>query len=226
MNKSQIMKLIENLNDEDSVNELLLGTDIEESIRANALTLDNFKAKASDKEFKAYLDSVKDTHVNSVLKTMKENGTWEKQFKDVLESKYPDLFKTEDPIVAQLKEEVAQMKREQAIKDKQIARNQLSKDVKGYLKEQYKDFKYDIPDSIFERCVLDNIDNSKAEVDNFMSFMADVIKSDRETYYNNNNPQPGGTSGAQGGDPPAKMSLSEAMQYANEHPEVDVNTLI
>lgn len=223
MLKSELLKLIENLGEEESVNDLLLGTDVEEQILSSALTLDNFKSKASDKEFKAYLDSLNDKHLNSVIKTMKENGTWETQFKDVLEEKYPDLFKIEDPIVKQLREEMDQIKREKAESDKKLAKTQLARDAKGYIKEQYKDFNFDIPDTILERCLADDMDSTKGVVDGLVGFLTETLKADRANYFNNNNPQPP----AGPGDPtPKKMSLTEAMQYANEHPEVDVNTLI
>lgn len=229
MKKSELLKLIETLGEEDSVNDLFVGTDVEESLKTRALTLDNFKTKAaSDKEFVAYLDSLKDNHVNTVIKTMKENGTWEKQFRDVLESKYPDMFRIEDPVIKELKEKVEQMERENREKDAQLAKAQLSKDVKSYIKEQYKDFKYDVPDFIVDRFLGEDMDKSKENIGDLMSFVAETLKSDRADYFNNNNPQPGGNAGNPGdvGNPDKKMTLSEAMKYANEHPEVDINSLI
>ena len=81
MKKSELLKLVEKFDNEDSINEVLLGTDVAKQIKASALTLDNFKTLAdSNADFIAYLDSLKDTHVNAVIKTMKEKGTWEKQF--------------------------------------------------------------------------------------------------------------------------------------------------
>ena len=229
MTKSELLKLIATLGEEDSVNDLFVGTDVEESLKTRALTLDNFKTKAaSDKEFVAYLDSLKDNHVNTVIKTMKENGTWEKQFRDVLESKYPDMFRIEDPVIKELKEKVEQMERENREKDAQLAKAQLSKDVKSYIKEQYKDFKYDVPDFIVDRFLGEDMDKSKENIGDLMSFVAETLKSDRADYFNNNNPQPGGNAGnpGDGGNPDKKMTLSEAMKYANEHPEVDINSLI
>lgn len=229
MKKSELLKLIETLGEEDSVNDLFVGTDVEESLKTRALTLDNFKTKAaSDKEFVAYLDSLKDNHVNTVIKTMKENGTWEKQFRDVLESKYPDMFRIEDPVIKELKEKVEQMERENREKDAQLAKAQLSKDVKSYIKEQYKDFKYDVPDFIVDRFLGEDMDKSKENIGDLMSFVAETLKSDRADYFNNNNPQPGGNAvnPGDGGNPDKKMTLSEAMKYANEHPEVDINSLI
>lgn len=223
MKKSELLKLIENLGEEDVVNDLLLGTDIEEQIMSSALTLDNFKSRAGDKEFKAYIDSLNDKHLNSVIKTMKENGTWENQFKDVLETKYPDLFKIEDPIVKQLREEMDQIKREKAEADRQLAKTQLAKETRGYLKEQYKDFNFDIPDTILERCLSEDFDSTKGVVDGLVGFVTETLKADRASYYNTNNPQPPTNEPS---NTPKKMSLTEAMQYANEHPEVDVKTLI
>ena len=45
MKKSELLKLIETLGEEDSVNDLFVGTDVEESLKTRALTLDNYKTE-------------------------------------------------------------------------------------------------------------------------------------------------------------------------------------
>lgn len=228
MNKTQLMKLIENLNDEDSINELLLGTDVEESIKARALTLDNFKTLTnSNKDFISYLDSLKDTHVNSVLKTMKEKGTWEKEFQDVLEEKYPDLFKVEDPVIKALKDEVEQMKREKAETDREIAKNKANEAAIQYFNETYKDLN-GIPSEILKQFVsVDNEDLTKQQLDFFANAYKDSILKDRETYLKSQNYPPGAGKGSDSNNnTDTKISLEDAMKIANENPNVDIDSLM
>ncbi|MGL5329354.1 MAG: DUF4355 domain-containing protein [Peptostreptococcaceae bacterium] len=171
MKKSELLKLIENLGEEEVVNELLLGTDVEEQIKSNALTLDNFKSKASDKDFKAYLDSLNDKHAEKVISTMKEKGTWETQFKDVLETKYPDLFKIEDPIVAQLKADMDAMRKENEESKQKLAREGLLKDARAYAEEN----KY--PTELLDYFVGSDLDSSKANLDKMNGVISEIVKT-------------------------------------------------
>lgn len=187
MKKSEILKLIENLGEEDNINDLLLGTDIEEQIKSSALTLDSFKSKAaSDKEFKAYLDSLNDKHAEKVIQTMKEKGTWENQFKDVLETKYPDLYKIEDPIVKQLREEMDQIKREKAEAEKKLARENLIKEARGYAEEK----KY--PTELLDFFVGEDIEVSKTNLDKMHSVISTIVQNAVKTDMKNNSYVPGG----------------------------------
>lgn len=195
MKKSELLKLIENLGEEDVVNDLLLGTDVEEGIKSSALTLDNFKAKAGDKEFKAYIDSLNDKHVNSVISTMKENGTWENQFKDVLEAKYPNLFKIEDPVVKQLREEMDQIKKEKAEAEKKLARENSIKEARGYAEEK------NYPTELLDFFVGEDIDTSKANLDKMNTVISSIVEKALQTDMQNNQYQPGGKGGNDPVDP-------------------------
>lgn len=197
MKKSELLKLIETLGEEDVINDLLLGTDVEEGIKSSSLTLENFKAKTSDKEFKAYIDSLNDKHVNSVIGTMKENGTWENQFKDVLETKYPDLFKIEDPIVKQLREEMDQIKREKAETEKQLARENQIKEARGYAEEK----KY--PTELLDYFVGEDADTSKANLDKMNTVISSIVQKALQTDMKGNEYQPGGKGGSDPVDPMA-----------------------
>ena len=195
MKKSEILKLIENLGEEDNINELLLGTDVEEGIKSNALTLDNFKQKASDKEFKAYLDSLGDKHAEKVISTMKEKGTWENQFKDVLEKKYPDLYKIEDPVLKQLREEMDLIKQEKAAAEKQLAREGLIKEARQYAEEK----KY--PTEILDFFVGEDIDTSKANLDKMNTVISSIVQKAVEADMKGNAYEPGGSGGGDPVDP-------------------------
>ena len=198
MKKSEILKLVENLGEEDSINELLVGTDVEEQIKSSSLTLENFKQKASDKEFKAYLDSLNDKHAEKVISTMKEKGTWENQFKDVLEKKYPDLFKIEDPVIKQLKAEMDAIKAEKAAADKQLARENSIKEARQYANEK----KY--PTEIMEMVDLfvgENAEASQANLDKINTAISEIVQKAVNSDMKGNAYQPGGSGGAGQVDP-------------------------
>lgn len=75
MNKQELLKLIETIGDEDSVDEVLSQSDFAKSLLTSGLTLDAFKEKVTkDKEFKSFVDSLKDNHFNTALETWKTNN--------------------------------------------------------------------------------------------------------------------------------------------------------
>jgi len=74
MNKTELLKLIENIGDEDSVDEVLSESDFVKALKNSGLTLEAFKGKLTDPDFKSFLDSAKDTHFNSALDTWKSNN--------------------------------------------------------------------------------------------------------------------------------------------------------
>lgn len=74
MNKTELLKLIENIEDEGSVDEVLSQSDFAKSLKSGSLTLDAFKGKLTDPEFKSYIDSLKDTHFNTAMETWKSNN--------------------------------------------------------------------------------------------------------------------------------------------------------
>ncbi|WP_271814189.1 DUF4355 domain-containing protein [Clostridium beijerinckii] len=92
MLKKDLLEKIKNVKDEEDINSLLAGTDIEEQFKGPEPTLDVFKQKIkADKVFQQFMDSERDTYHSKAIKTMKEKGTWESEFGDVLTQKYPDL---------------------------------------------------------------------------------------------------------------------------------------
>ena len=92
MLKKDLLEKIKNAKDDEDINSLLAGTDIEEQFKGPEPTLDVFKQKIkADKVFQQFMDSERDTYHSKAIKTMKEKGTWESEFGDVLTQKYPDL---------------------------------------------------------------------------------------------------------------------------------------
>ncbi|MEG1256617.1 DUF4355 domain-containing protein [Clostridium sp.] len=74
MLKKDLLKLIESIEDEGSIDEVLSQSDFAKSLVTSGLTLDAFKGKLTEPEFKSFVDSVKDTHFNTALDTWKTNN--------------------------------------------------------------------------------------------------------------------------------------------------------
>lgn len=75
MNKKELLKLVESIDDEGSVDEVLSGSDFAKSLLQSGLTLNAFKAKIkSDKDFKAFMDSENDKYHAKALKTWQDNN--------------------------------------------------------------------------------------------------------------------------------------------------------
>ena len=75
MKKSELLKLIEQLGDNASVNEVLSQSDFAKPLLASGLTLDAFKGKLTeDKAFKSFMDSEKDKNYQKALETWKANN--------------------------------------------------------------------------------------------------------------------------------------------------------
>lgn len=75
MKKSELLKLLGQLDDNASVDEVLSQTDFAKSVLKGGLTLDAFKEKLTeDKTFKSFMDSEKDKHYQKALETWKANN--------------------------------------------------------------------------------------------------------------------------------------------------------
>jgi hypothetical protein len=110
MLRKDLLEKIKNAKEDEDINALLVGTDIETQFKGAEPTLDTFKDKLkTDKIYQQFMDSERDTYHSKAIKTMKEKGTWESEFSDAMKAKYPDLVP--DP-QAELKKEIADLKAE------------------------------------------------------------------------------------------------------------------
>ena len=74
MNKKELLNLIESIDDEGSIDEVLSESDFAKSLLQSGLTLNAFKEKLKEPDFKSYLDSIKDKHFDKALETWKTNN--------------------------------------------------------------------------------------------------------------------------------------------------------
>ena len=155
MKKTELLKLIEKTKDDEDVNSLLSGTDIEDTFKASGLTLDAFKEKLkTDKDFKAYVESENDKYHNKALKTWKENNL-EKELEPFIQTKYPDLVT--DPAkkeALEAKKEIEKLKAEMAKKD-------LLNEAIKYATEKK------LPTGFVDKFLAEDLDKTKGNLDTF-----------------------------------------------------------
>lgn len=153
MLKKDLLEKIKNAKDDEDINSLLGGTDIEEQFKASGLTLDAFKEKMkTDKDFKAYIESENDKYHNKALKTWKENNL-EKELEPFITEKYPDLVT--DPTQKKLLELEKELEKERQAN----ARKDLLAQAMKYATDKK------LPASIVEKCLSEDIDKTKEVID-------------------------------------------------------------
>ncbi|NFD31027.1 DUF4355 domain-containing protein [Clostridium botulinum] len=107
MLKKELLELIKDIEDDKDVDEILATSELANKFGG----LDMFKQKINtDKDFKSFIDSLKDTHLNKGLETWKQNN-----LQSLIDDKIKELYPEEDPKdteLVKLKQEMENMKRE------------------------------------------------------------------------------------------------------------------
>ncbi|WP_315080774.1 DUF4355 domain-containing protein [uncultured Clostridium sp.] len=156
MLKKDLLEKIKNAKEDEDINSLLAGTDIEETFKSEEPTLDVFKGKIkSDKVFQQFMDSERNTYHSKAIKTMKEKGTWENEFSNELKTKYPELIT--DPKDKQMMEMQKQIDEMKAKEDRQ----NLFKKALSYAQEK----KYTLSNRSIEKCLKDDWESTMTEID-------------------------------------------------------------
>lgn len=182
MLKKDLLEKIKNAKDDEDINSLLTGTDIEETFKGEEPTIDVFKAKVkSDKDFQKFMDSERETHLSKALKTMKEKGTWESEFADALTQKYPDLVK--DPTQKKLLELEKQLAEEKA----NNARKDLLTEAIKYANEKK------LPASFVDKFLGEDLDTTKANLDGFATDWSKGLENAMNEKLKSSSYVPGGT---------------------------------
>ncbi|WP_236894738.1 capsid assembly scaffolding protein Gp46 family protein [Clostridium beijerinckii] len=164
MKKADLLKKIEVAKDEDDINELLKGTDIESTFKTEP-TLDVFKAKLeSDKAFKSFIDSEKDIHANKALETWKTNNLPTLINDEVLKAtgkkKTPEQIKIEEL--------------ERKFTEKEVEAQNLANQSK--IKDLLTQSGFD-PTKTIEFFNTSNVENVEASIGNFKSIIDEMVSS-------------------------------------------------
>jgi len=107
MLKKDLLELIKDINEDNDIDETLATSELANKFGG----LEVFKQKINtDKDFKSYIDSLKDTHLSKGLETWKANN-----LQKLIDEKVKELYPEEDPKdneLAKLKLEMENMKKE------------------------------------------------------------------------------------------------------------------
>ena len=165
MNKKELLKLVESIDDEGSVDEVLSESDFAKLLLQSGLTLNAFKEKMkNDKEFKAFFDSENDKYHAKALKTWQDNNL-EKALEPFIKEKYPDLIT--DPVQKKVMELEKQLADEKAAN----ARKDLLTQAIKYAAD------FNLPASVVEKCLGEDFDKTKEVIDSVADDWSKGIES-------------------------------------------------
>lgn len=111
MIKTDLLEKIKNAKDDEDINSLLAGTDIEKQFKGAEPTLDTFKQKIkSDSDFKKFMDSEKDKHLQKGIETFKTNNL-QKLVVEEYKKQHPETD-PKDTKMAELERKIELMEKE------------------------------------------------------------------------------------------------------------------
>ena len=155
MKKSELMALLNNVNDEDSIDEILQGTDLVKEFIKNGLTLEAFKGKLKEKEFKDFINGEGGKDFEKRLKEWKKNNL-EKELEPFIQEKYPNLIT--DPT----QKKILELEKKLADEQKANARKDLITEAIKYANEKK------IPSNLVENFLGEDLEKTKANLDSFI----------------------------------------------------------
>ena len=205
MLKKDLIEKLKDLKDEEDANALLVGTDIETQFKTGGLTLDAFKAKMKDADFKSFMDGENDKHYVKALKTWKENNL-EKELEPFITAKYPDLVK--DPMQKKFLEQ--EKKIEQM--EKASARKDLLAEAMKYGAEKK------LPTGIIDKFLGEDLDTTKANLDVLAVDWSKGLETSMDARLKSSAYVPGGTNSTG-----AKVSIGAAMAKQNNSAKVAIS---
>lgn len=155
MKKSELMALLNNVNDEDSIDEILQGTDLVKEFIKNGLTLDAFKGRLKEKEFKDFINGEGGKDFEKRLKEWKKNNL-EKELEPFIQEKYPDLIT--DPT----QKKILELEKKLADEQKANARKDLITEAIKYANEKK------IPSNLVENFLGEDLEKTRVNLDYFV----------------------------------------------------------
>ena len=159
MKKSELLKLLEGIDDEGSVDEVLSKSDFAKSLIDGGLTLDAFKEKiANDKSFKSFMDSENDKYYSKALETWKSNNLQTIINDEVL--KATGKKKTPEQI------QIEELQKKFEAQEKENIRLKNESTVKSMLSEAGFD-----PSKALEFFNIDDMENMETRIGNFKALI-------------------------------------------------------
>ncbi|EJT6169338.1 DUF4355 domain-containing protein [Clostridium perfringens] len=202
MKKSELIKLFENVADDADIDETLAGTELVKGFINKGLTLDAFKSKLKEKDFKAFLEGEGGKDFEKRLKEWKKNNL-EKELEPFIQEKYPDLVT--DPTQKKLLELEKELEKER----KANARKDLITEAIKYATEKK------IPTSLVENFLGEDLEKTKVNLDSFVESINPWVQEQVDERLGASSWVPGGN----GGNATSNLG-SEAAKRRNEKSEL------
>lgn len=202
MKKSELIKLLANVNDEDSIDEILQGTDLVKEFIKNGLTLEAFKGKLKEKEFKDFINGEGGKDFEKRLKEWKKNNL-EKELEPFIQEKYPDLVT--DPT----QKKILELEKKLADEQKANARKDLITEAIKYANEKK------IPSNLVENLLGEDLEKTKVNLDSFVESINPWVQEQVDERLGASSWVPGGN----GGNATSNLG-SEAAKRRNEKSEL------
>lgn len=116
MLKKELTELLKSAKDDDNIDEVVSKSDLGKALVTGGLTLDAFKTKvSSDPNFKSFIDSEKDKHLQKGIETFKTNNL-QKLVDEEYKKQHPDAD-PKDTEISNLKKQFENMQKESTRKD-------------------------------------------------------------------------------------------------------------
>jgi hypothetical protein len=155
MKKSEFINLFADLADDADIDETLASTELVKGFINKGLTLDAFKSKLKEKDFKAFLEGEGGKDFEKRLKEWKKNNL-EKELEPFIQEKYPDLIT--DPT----QKKILELEKKLADEQKANARKDLITEAIKYATEKK------IPTSLVENFLGEDLEKTKVNLDSFV----------------------------------------------------------
>lgn len=193
MKKSEFINLFADLADDAEIDETLASTELVKGFINKGLTLDAFKSKLKEKDFKTFLEGEGGKDFEKRLKEWKKNNL-EKELEPFIQEKYPDLIT--DPT----QKKILELEKKLADEQKANARKDLITEAIKYANEKK------IPSNLVENFLGEDLEKTKANLDSFVESINPWVQEQVDERLGASSWVPGGT-GSSG----ASKSLGEQL---------------
>ncbi|MDU3334608.1 MAG: DUF4355 domain-containing protein [Clostridium perfringens] len=193
MKKSELIKLFENIADDADIDEALADTELVKGFINKGLTLEAFKGKLKEKEFKDFINGEGGKDFEKRLKEWKKNNL-EKELEPFIQEKYPDLIT--DPT----QKKILELEKKLADEQKANARKDLITEAIKYANEKK------IPSNLVENFLGEDLEKTKVNLDSFVESINPWVQEQVDERLGASSWVPGGT-GSSG----ASKSLGEQL---------------
>lgn len=202
MKKSEFINLFADLADDAEIDETLASTELVKGFINKGLTLEAFKGKLKEKEFKDFINGEGGKDFEKRLKEWKK-ANLEKELEPFIQEKYPDLVT--DPTQKKLLELEKELEKERTAN----ARKDLITEAIKYATEKK------IPTSLVENFLGEDLENTKVNLDSFVESINPWVQEQVDERLGASSWIPGGN----GGNATSNLG-SEAAKRRNEKSEL------